>query len=170
MVSPDINFLMSSEAEVGELHCGLGLNLLALRKNKVVGVERFVRNVVGHVTLPEQRSMMVAARVGADLEEMLGAWFIKRYRNLEFRQWYVGNTATRIILEMIALSVTFFNCRTGYTLRKDGKTTVLNFDTLADDPRTSEKLWWFFAKPAHIVLANKVLKVIKERAEAGSAS
>ena len=59
----------------------------------------------------------------------------------------------------------FFNCRTGYSLNSNGKTTILNFDIVAENPRLIERLWWFFVKPIHGVLANKVLRVIKKRAE-----
>ncbi len=66
----------------------------------------------------------------------------------------------------LALRSFFFNCRTGYTLNGDGTTTVLHFDTIAENPKPGEKLYWFLVKPFHILLARKVLRVIKQRAEA----
>ena len=59
----------------------------------------------------------------------------------------------------------FFNCRTGYSLSSNGNITILCFDLIAEDPRLMEKIWWFFVKPIHGLLANKVLKVIKGKVE-----
>ncbi len=59
----------------------------------------------------------------------------------------------------------FFNCQTGYSLSINGNMTTLSFDLIADDPKIMEKVWWFFVKPIHGLLANKVLKVIKVKAE-----
>ena len=64
----------------------------------------------------------------------------------------------------------FFNCRTGYSLSKFGNMTTLNFDLIAENPRLREKVWWFFVKPIHGLLTNKVLKVIKEKAEMNSST
>ena len=55
----------------------------------------------------------------------------------------------------------FFNCRTGYSLTKFGNMTILNFNLIAENPRLREKVWWFFIKPIHGMLTNKVLNVIK---------
>ncbi len=59
----------------------------------------------------------------------------------------------------------FFNCRTGYTLSTNETNTTLNFDIVADNPRPVEKLYWFFVKPIHLLMAKKVLKVIKDKVE-----
>ena len=59
----------------------------------------------------------------------------------------------------------FFNCRTGYSLSSKGNITTLYFDLIAEDPGLTEKVWWFFVKPIHGLLANKVLKVIKGNVE-----
>ena len=59
----------------------------------------------------------------------------------------------------------FFNCQTGYSLSSNGKMTTLYFDLIAQDPRFTEKVWWFFVKPIHGLLAKKVLKVIKGKVE-----
>jgi len=59
----------------------------------------------------------------------------------------------------------FFNCRTGYSLRNKGNMTTLCFDLIAEHPGFMEKVWWFFVKSIHGLLANKVLKVIKVRVE-----
>jgi hypothetical protein len=64
----------------------------------------------------------------------------------------------------------FFNCRTGYSLSRFGNMTTLNFDLVAENPRFMEKVWWFFVKPIHGLLTNKVLKVIKEKAERNSST
>ena len=59
----------------------------------------------------------------------------------------------------------FFNCQTGYSLSSTGNITTLYFDLIAEDPKFMEKVWWFFVKPIHGLLANKVLKVVKSKAE-----
>lgn len=59
----------------------------------------------------------------------------------------------------------FFNCLTGYSLSNNGNTTILNFDLVAESPRLREKVYWFFIKPVHGLLAGKVLKVIKQKSE-----
>jgi hypothetical protein len=59
----------------------------------------------------------------------------------------------------------FFNCRTGYSLSRNGNMTTLSFDLIADDPKIVAKIWWIFVKPIHKLLASKVLKVIKEKVE-----
>ncbi len=60
----------------------------------------------------------------------------------------------------------FFNCRTGYSLSRCGNMTTLCFDLVVEDPGIFERIWWFFVKPVHGLLAGKVLKVIKAKAEA----
>ena len=59
----------------------------------------------------------------------------------------------------------FFNCQTGYSLYNRGETTILSLDIIAENPKATERLWWFLIKPFHILFANKVLRVIKERIE-----
>ncbi|MBT8372807.1 MAG: hypothetical protein KJO34_17715 [Deltaproteobacteria bacterium] len=59
----------------------------------------------------------------------------------------------------------FFNCQTGYSLSSNGNITTLYFDLIAEDPGKMEKAWWFFVKPIHGLLANKVLKVVKGKVE-----
>ena len=59
----------------------------------------------------------------------------------------------------------FFDCRTGYTLSAYESKTILNFDIISDNPTLMEKLWWFFVKPIHSLMAKKVLKVIKNEVE-----
>ncbi len=62
----------------------------------------------------------------------------------------------------------FFNCQTGYTLSSNETKTILNFDLAADNPRPVEKLYWFFVKPFHLLLAKKVLRVIRDKVESGT--
>lgn len=57
----------------------------------------------------------------------------------------------------------FFNCQTGYILKKSGTKTQLNLDLIADNPSKSERFWWFFIKPIHGIMSRKVLKEIKNR-------
>jgi predicted rRNA methylase YqxC with S4 and FtsJ domains len=68
---------------------------------------------------------------------------------------------------IFTLNSFFFNCKTGYSLKSDSKGTVLTFDLAAKNPGLMEKIWWFFVKPIHAILANKVLKRIKKEAEIG---
>ncbi|THB76781.1 MAG: hypothetical protein D6B25_09050 [Desulfobulbaceae bacterium] len=60
----------------------------------------------------------------------------------------------------------FFNCSTGYTLTPAHNQTTLNLDLIAAQPSAKENLWWFFAKPAHVLFTKKVLKNIKVQTEA----
>lgn len=64
----------------------------------------------------------------------------------------------------------FFNGRTGYSLGKFNNMTTLNFVLVAENPRLMEKVFWFFVKPIHGLLANKVLKVIKKKVEMKSSA
>jgi hypothetical protein len=59
----------------------------------------------------------------------------------------------------------FFKCETGYGIRPSHGHAVLQFDLFADRPGLRESVWWFFIKPFHILLANKVLRVIKQGVE-----
>jgi hypothetical protein len=66
---------------------------------------------------------------------------------------------------LFTLSSLFFQCKTGYSLRSNGSRTVLSFDLISERPSFWEKIYWFFIKPIHSLLANKVLRVIKRRIE-----
>ena len=66
---------------------------------------------------------------------------------------------------MFTLKSFFFNCQTGYSLRRLGTQTAVYFDLVAEDPSFTEKIWWFIVKPFHGLLATKVLRVIKKKAE-----
>ena len=66
---------------------------------------------------------------------------------------------------MFELNSLFFRCRTGYLLSTNTETTLAQFVLKADNPGFMEKLYWFFIKPVHRILAGKVLKVIKAKAE-----
>jgi hypothetical protein len=59
----------------------------------------------------------------------------------------------------------FINCESGYLINFNGNTTTLNFNTIIEKPSFKEKVWWFLTKPVHGVLANKVLRIIKEKVE-----
>lgn len=66
---------------------------------------------------------------------------------------------------MFTLRSVFFNCRTGYSLSSNGNMTTVSFDLIAENPSFLNKVWWFFIKPFHVIFANKVLRVIKEKVE-----
>ena len=59
----------------------------------------------------------------------------------------------------------FINCETGYLIHSNRCTTILHFHTIMENPKFREKVWWFLIKPIHIVFANKVLRIIKEKVE-----
>ena len=59
----------------------------------------------------------------------------------------------------------FFKCETGYSIQPIHGHDILELDLYADRPGVKESVWWFFIKPFHILLANKVLRVIKECVE-----
>ncbi|MFH1845091.1 MAG: hypothetical protein ABIF77_18030 [bacterium] len=58
----------------------------------------------------------------------------------------------------------FFKCRTGFSLRTTPCGTLLSFDTIAETPTRRERIWWFIVKPAHVLLARRVLGNIRRRA------
>ena len=66
---------------------------------------------------------------------------------------------------LFTLKSFFFNCQTGYTLSAVETGTKLNFILVADNPKLSEKLYWYIVKPFHLILAKKVLKTIKSMIE-----
>jgi hypothetical protein len=66
---------------------------------------------------------------------------------------------------LFTLNSFFFNCRTGYILSPAETKTILNFVLFSDDTRLREKLYWFFVRPIHRLLAQKALKVIRDKVE-----
>ena len=71
----------------------------------------------------------------------------------------------RPVAYLFTLNSPFFNCQTGYLLRSSGSGTLLSFDLISEKPRFREKIYWNLIKPFHLLLANKVLRVIKNNAE-----
>jgi hypothetical protein len=59
----------------------------------------------------------------------------------------------------------FFKGTTGYILLQSGDRTLLCFDTISESPTAKEIIWWYLVKPFHIILANLVLKNIKNGIE-----
>ena len=59
----------------------------------------------------------------------------------------------------------FFNCKAGFSLHPTANGTMLSLEAIAEDPTLREKIWWFLIKPIHILLAHKVLKTIRKKAE-----
>jgi hypothetical protein len=43
--------------------------------------------------------------------------------------------------------------------------TKLKFFLVTENPSLSEKIYWILVKPVHLILARKVLKVIKTKVE-----
>jgi hypothetical protein len=59
----------------------------------------------------------------------------------------------------------FINCKAGFSLHSTANGTLLSLEAIAEDPTFREKIWWFFIKPIHILLAHKVLKTIRQEVE-----
>ena len=90
----------------------IGLNLLAVRARDPVGVERFVRNVIGHLRLPDEAQCRIALRKGVNEHDALGVEFFSRNLRTTVTHWYVGPTVSRVLIEMLLLSVLFYRCDT----------------------------------------------------------
>ena len=86
----------------------IGINLLAVRTRKPVGVERFVRNVIGHLRLPEDADCHIALRKGVDNSVALGVDFFSHNPNTTVTHWPTGATVSRVLVEMLLLSVLFY--------------------------------------------------------------
>lgn len=71
----------------------------------------------------------------------------------------------RPFIYWFALRSFFFNCRTGYSLSAKGNATTLSFQVIAENPSFLERVWWLSTKPFHLIFTNKLLMVIKEKAE-----
>ncbi len=87
----------------------IGLNLLAVRSQHQVGVDQFVRNVVGNLQLPDDAEITVALRRTVALENALGDDFSRHNRNIRLSRWSVGPTPMRILIEMFILPLRLFN-------------------------------------------------------------
>jgi len=66
---------------------------------------------------------------------------------------------------LFSLNSLFFNCQTGYSLSPRGSGTVLSFDLISRAPTFRERIYWYLIKPIHLLLAHKVLSVIKKKVE-----
>ena len=65
----------------------------------------------------------------------------------------------------MTLTSLFFNCKTGYSLRSTAHGSTLSFDIIAENPKFGERIWWFFIKPIHVLLAHNALRTIRKKAE-----
>ena len=65
----------------------------------------------------------------------------------------------------LTLKSLFFNCKTGYSLRSTANGSMLSFDIIAKNPKFGERIWWFFIKPIHMLLAHNTLRTIRKKAE-----
>lgn len=65
----------------------------------------------------------------------------------------------------MTLKSLFFNCKTGYSLHPTAKGSTLHFNIIAEDPKFGERIWWFFIKPIHVLLASNALRTIRKKAE-----
>ncbi len=108
------------------------------------------------------------------VDGLRSAWEAKNFkRPNDVLQLNVGDTMgpftltelERPIKYWFSLKSLFFNCQTGYSLKTNDGVTELSFDLISENPTFKEKLWWFGFKPVHGLFANKVLHVIKEKAE-----
>lgn len=88
----------------------LGLNLLALRCEQVMGVERFVRNVVGSLKLSGKAILNVILPEDVSVSTALGGQFVQNNNILEIKTVSRNSTLFRIIYEMFVLSWRYFSC------------------------------------------------------------
>lgn len=65
----------------------------------------------------------------------------------------------------LTLKSLFFNCKTGYSLRSTANGSTLSFDIIAENPKFGDRIWWFFIKPIHALLAHNALRTIRKKAE-----
>ena len=97
----------------------VSLNLLAVREDIAIGVEQFVRNVLGASVFPEHCSINLYARNGVNPENVLPPNFFEL--NYAIKQWHLPGrfTVIRIFFEMFILPI--------FTWRDDIVLSVNNF-------------------------------------------
>jgi hypothetical protein len=66
---------------------------------------------------------------------------------------------------LFTLDSLFFSCQTGYSLTPSGRGTLLGFDLISKAPTYRDRIYWYLIKPMHLLLACKVLRVIKKKTE-----
>lgn len=120
----------------------IGLNLLAVRSDHPVGVERYVRNVVGHMRLSLGSQLTIALRRLVKKDYALGSVFFVNNPAAQVRRYSVGGTAVRVILEMLWLPFVFFRC--------DRVLSINNFGPLFGKPSQRRTVVihdvWFLSK------------------------
>jgi len=84
------------------------LNLLTVQKHEPIGVERFVRNVVGSLSFPADTQVTVLLPRGVAGEHALGSAFFSENPRVRIRRVPLLGTITRILMELIWLS---WRCR-----------------------------------------------------------
>ena len=77
--------------------------MLALVAEQPIGIERYVRNVLGGIDLGKQLDRCFVRR-GVDIGERLGQRFLQRHPSLETCSLLTGPTPLRILFEMFVLS------------------------------------------------------------------
>ena len=100
----------------------IALNYLSLDSRRPIGVERFVRNVMSGLNL-EQHQIRCLTRSGVEkLTDVVNPDFVTRHPKLEHSRHRVGNTISRILIEMLWLPI--------ITWRQDTVLSVNNFGPL----------------------------------------
>ena len=69
------------------------------------------------------------------------------------------------VIYLFYLTSFFFKCQTGFGLIPSGSGTMLSFDLISKTPGFRERIYWYLIKPMHFLLARKVLRNIKKKAE-----
>ena len=59
----------------------------------------------------------------------------------------------------------FIKCFTGFNILEKEEESILKFYVQCEHPRKRDRLFWIFAKPFHILLAQKVLRIHKRQIE-----
>ena len=98
----------------------IGLNLVALSDQRSSGVEAFVKNVLGRVRVGSKGEISIALRRTLPVKEALGAQFIQENKNVLISRWRVKRTGFRVPIEMVLLSLKFFDCDTVLSVNNFG--------------------------------------------------
>jgi len=87
----------------------LAIDLLAVDPDRQIGVETFVKNVIGSLQLDASTSLLIAQPRNLDVIRVLGDKFFARLSRVNFARYSVTSMVVRIILEMVVLGFRFFH-------------------------------------------------------------
>jgi glycosyltransferase involved in cell wall biosynthesis len=87
----------------------LAIDLLAVDPHRRIGVETFVKNVIGSLQLHPNTSLLIAQPRDLDVIKVLGDKFFARLSRVNFARYPVTSMLVRIILEMVVLGFRCFH-------------------------------------------------------------